>query len=65
MDSSLYRFGKNKIGIGTAKNEVEKTYKGFSRLAEPEYGFIDGTFWVHFDFDENQLVNRIVVTQGP
>ncbi|MCL1891576.1 MAG: hypothetical protein FWG00_06200 [Coriobacteriia bacterium] len=59
-----YRIGKYHIGIGSDRALVEKAYKGKKRLADGEFGFIDGTIWVRFLFDSEDKVKEIVFTTG-
>ena len=58
------RFGWKKIGVSSTKAEVEKVYKNFQKIKEADCGFIDGCAWIRFYFDENQKVNKIVITMG-
>lgn len=69
------KFGSQKIGIGSTREEVEKAYCGLPRIDEynfewnkSNYGIIDGIVkrvWVEFTFDSENLVEEIVIYNGP
>ena len=66
VSSPEFRFGKDKIGVGSTREEIEKTYMKFKRIKEADCGFIDGLTWIEFCFDENDQVNKIAITpNGP
>lgn len=60
-----YRFGRKKIGIGTDKSTIEKVYRNsYQGLEESLYGGYDvedGNCSLLFYFDDNDIVNKIVV----
>ncbi|MCL1896091.1 MAG: hypothetical protein FWG03_06050 [Clostridiales bacterium] len=59
--SAKYRFGRWKMAVGFSREDIEKIYKGFRRVIGLDCGFFDGRYCIGFEFDENQLVNKIVV----
>lgn len=62
-----YRFGLWRIGIGTPRKKVESIYKHIKKILDMpknEFGVIDGTTWVYFNFDENNCVSKITLTTG-
>ena len=67
--SPEFRFGSQKIGVGSTREEIENFYssnRSFVRLSGFELAFRDGFTWLEFYFDENEFVNRIVMyNHGP
>lgn len=63
------RFGKNKIGVGSSKQEVIRAYRKVRKLKgcpDDIFGVIDGInkFWVQFEFDSQDIVKKIIITTG-
>ncbi|MCM1234707.1 MAG: RDD family protein [Ruminococcus flavefaciens] len=61
-----YRFGSEKIGVGTDKSTVEKAYRDSYQELHPyvygeSYCVEDGNYSVRFYFDENDIVYKMVV----
>ena len=68
------RFGKNKLGIGSTREEVENAYKRTTRITDTEkdvFGVIDGLRssslenpWIEYHFTED-YVTKIKIYFGP
>ncbi len=69
ITGSEYRFGKKNIGIGTEKKVIEQAYKNsYINLFDNEkncYYAEDGKCGVTFYFDEEDKVNRIIISEPP
>ncbi|KUP25506.1 hypothetical protein [Paenibacillus sp. DMB5] len=67
VTSDKYKFGKDKIGVGSEIEEVEKAYiKSIDKEAKHDYtGFRDGSSydeqWVEYYFDKNDRVRAITL----
>ncbi len=61
------RFGKHKIGVGSAKKEIEKVYRKNEVCYETELlgsGYIDGTWlYVRFLYDDNDCVKQMSISR--
>ncbi|MCC8014236.1 MAG: hypothetical protein LIO87_03490 [Eubacterium sp.] len=66
--SDKYRFTNKKIGVGSPKEDIVDLYLGkyteISGLSSNECGYIIGRYWVYFDFDNNDTVEKISITDG-
>ena len=51
-----YRFGTQKIGIGSSKNEVDDVYRSYYVLDS------DRNIFIHFSYDDHDLVNLITIS---
>ena len=59
--SSAYKFGFNKIGVGSTKLQVECAYMFFSKSPDSTkdmYAYVDGNIYVRFYFNNN-IVKKI------
>lgn len=65
VTSDKYKFGKDKIGVGSTRDEVEKAYRKakFKIVKNDSSGFRDGSLnsdqWVKFYFDKDNKVRAI------
>lgn len=75
VTSENVQFGKEKIGVGSGRRDVEQAYEGIRRLDKDNkeynktrFGVIDGVFrrvWVEYHFDSNDRVEKIYIFDGP
>ena len=70
-----YRFGMWKIGVGSNRKEVESVYRHKIQWSTDEEievcdydyenkEFIYSEMWIHFEFDENNLVKAMYISRG-
>ena len=64
-----YRIGSRKIGIGSTRDAVERTYRFSTKISDldsdDEIGFIDNTVWIRFRFSTDDIVTEISIYCGP
>lgn len=61
------RFGEKSVGVGSSKDEITKVYQKMKKIQDlPEFaeGYVDGTVWVVFFYDQNNTVRKIFITDG-
>ena len=63
-DSKIH-FGKKEIGVGSTTKEINRAYWKVRKMSGPGCGYIDGSTWISFYFDENEIVNKIAISIGP
>ena len=62
-----YRFGRQKIGVGSTRKKVESVYKHIKKiihLPDNQFGAIDGGKWVEYTFNEQNIVSEITILVG-
>ncbi|MCD8239598.1 MAG: hypothetical protein LUC92_09735 [Clostridiales bacterium] len=66
--SDKFKFANKKIGVGSPKEDIVDLYSGkyteISGLDSNECGYIIGRCWVDFVFDNNDIVEKIFITDG-
>ena len=71
VTSDAYRFGRKGLKVGDSRKKVERACRWLTKIkgtSENEIGVIEkngkGEVWVDFEFDQNDCVSRIVLTDG-
>ena len=62
-----YKFDKG-VSVGSKRDWVESVFIGKQKIKDLEknqFGFIEDYIWIHFYFDENDTVEKILVYSGP
>ena len=65
VTSNKYKFGRNKICVGSTKEEVLWAYRHVRRSPDEGYHFIDDDYFITFNFDENDRVDGIRILENP
>jgi hypothetical protein len=63
-----FRYGIGSIGIGSTRNQIQDAYRNIRKvidLDKDEYGVIDNGVWVLFEFNSDDKVKKIMLTDGP
>ena len=62
-----YRFGRQNIGVGSTRKEVESVYKHIRKITgmqKNRFGVIDKGKWVKYTFNDENLVSEITILVG-
>lgn len=65
VKSDKYKFGRNKICVGSTKEEVLWAYRHVPRSPDEGYHFVDGKYFIMFSFDEDDCVDGIMILKNP
>lgn len=68
VNDAKYKFEHNKISLGTEKRVVENVYKQqdmIKDLPDNQVGYIIDSLWVRFEFDDSNVVEKIILYFGP
>lgn len=63
-----HKFEHNRIAVGTEKGLVEKVYKNYEKVKDlpaNQIGYIIDSLWVCFEFDNDNIVDKIILYFGP
>ena len=60
-----YILGRYNIGIGSNLEDVKKAYKGKKQIVDIKNGYIEGSIWIEFEFNDYYKVNKIKIYVGP
>lgn len=65
ITSSEYRFGLYRIGVGSPRWLIEFAYKSSNagKSADTEMAYIDKGMWIQFNYDDNDRVEKITISE--
>lgn len=62
------QFGWCKVQVGMPRNKIEKIYSNNEKITDiggDTLGVIDGSWWIYFKFNENEILKEIDFCFGP
>lgn len=68
VNDDKYKFEHNKVSLGTEKGVVENVYKRHDMikdLPDNQVGYIIDSLWVCFEFNDSNIVEKIILYFGP
>ncbi len=66
--SDSIQFGWCKVRVGMSRNTIEKIYSNnekITEIGEDTFGVIDGSWWIYFKFNKDEILKEINFCFGP
>lgn len=68
VTSDTIEFGWRNVKVGMTRDTIEKIYRNNEKIIDTDentIGIIDEPWWIHFEFDENDILKAIDFCWGP